>query len=243
VVRLCPSYRLDERTSPKIRRAFALAREREEQINLGVRQQQLDADRSALRLIRGLPTTATGGEPLAIAVELVDAELRVQRARVLFRRQSEPDFASLPLRLDPQGRWVGSVPADVTSNQAGLVLEAVLEVMTANGVALSEGHQSAPRAISVSAGLISRRRFLPSAVFWGQAIGAGAALIGGAVSSGVSVQAQANYRNLQRSLVDAQALAVQKELGTNSFSASITLFAVGVGLAVTALITTFFVRW
>ncbi len=139
--------------SPDARSLFEVARG-EWRAGLVAEMESHAAEIANLRLTIRAPDHATGGEPLQIAVGLVDAARLVERVELLFRRRGQTEFTSITRRpTAPTSTLAFEISPSVTSSETPFVFEYHVTLRHQSGFDLRrDGDADHPRVISIAAG-------------------------------------------------------------------------------------------
>lgn len=139
--------------SPDARSLFEVARG-EWRAGLVTEMESHAAEIGSLRLaVRG-PDHATGGQPLQIAVELVDAVHLVARVELSFRKRGQTEFTSITRRPTAATSTLAfDISPSVTSSETPFAFEYHVTLRHQSGFDLRrDGDADHPRVIAIAAG-------------------------------------------------------------------------------------------
>ncbi|MEO8552658.1 MAG: hypothetical protein ABI678_21925 [Kofleriaceae bacterium] len=106
-----------------------------------------------LRLAVRAPTTARGGEPLAIGIELVDPAKLVARVELSFRRRGQSEFTAMTARPTAAGALGFEIAPTVTSSPRDYTFEYHVTLRHQSGFDLRrDGDADHPHVIAIAAG-------------------------------------------------------------------------------------------
>lgn len=177
-----PDYEPSPDTPPKILAVFRKVQVEERAIVEQMRELARQQAIKELEIKPEVPARATGGEPLVFSFRLKDPRSSVAAMEVHYRRGADEPYSVLALKIDEDGGWKGVLPGGATENDTGSVLEYFLSTRDAAASdLLSVGTASAPLALPLTPGHVTRDRpVLKTWWFW-TASAAVAAAVGASV--------------------------------------------------------------
>lgn len=173
-----PDFEFPEGTSPKITWVFRKVQHEEREILKQTEEMRRARVASAMELGLDAPEMAKGGEPLKFKLRIKDPFGAVEVASLHYRRSDEPRFSRLPLKLDDNGLWVASIPAEWTANEGGATVEYFVGTEDSNQALLRAiGDPSDPLRLRLEAGQAPTNEPLTSKWwFWAGSVAAVAGL-------------------------------------------------------------------
>ena len=148
-----PDFDLPPDAPPKIARVFHKVRAEERAMAEELEELERKRIMAEMALQSEVPQRAVGGEPLAFVYRLRDPRQAVARSRVHYKLVGAPAFSALALEPQNDGRWMASLPAEITANDGGLSVEYFVVTEDRHGVPLlTEGSEAAPLRVELSPG-------------------------------------------------------------------------------------------
>ncbi len=148
-----PDFEFPEGTSPKITWVFRKVQHEEQEILKQTEEMRRARVASAMELGLDAPKTAKGGEPLQFKLRIKDPFGAVEVASLHYRRSEERRFSQLPLKLNDNGLWVASLPAEWTANDGGATVEYFIGAEDSSQTLLRAiGNESDPLELTLEAG-------------------------------------------------------------------------------------------
>lgn len=243
LLRLKPDYELPAKTAPKILAAFRKVQAEEKAFAAETRQLARARIIAGLKLLDPPPETATGGRPVPFALRLFDPNGAVAELVVPYRRAGEATWSSLALARDETGTWRGTLPAELTVNDAGLRLEYFVETRDPNGGRLlTQGAEAHPLLLDVAPGQIPGYR-LPRGWFVASAAATAASGVALAVVGGLFLDTQAQYQRAGAPFVDAGTHAATGRRGDQLGLATAGLLISTAVLAAATLLVAWTTDW
>lgn len=150
-----PDFEMAANVSPKIVAIFRKVQAEENAFREQLAALEHERTVASLAIETTPPAEGEGGKPLAFDIRLQDPSRAVDKVNVFYRRQGEPAFSSLALKLDDEGIWRGAIPGEWTANDDGAQVEYYLTTVGRRGEKLlAQGAPDSPQRIVLAPGSV-----------------------------------------------------------------------------------------